>query len=120
MEPFVLNPNEKLIINDPHAVWMQTETMEVKGSLKLTDKRLVFVKDANPFAGILKLFMKSQRSHVLHDFPLNSIKNYSRKKYFKSERLIIDNGIDRPKEYVASKIESLVAELKKSGITFKE
>ncbi len=111
MEKFVLNPDEKLLINDPYAMWMKTEMMAIQGSLKLTDKRLVFVKNANPFAGLLQLFMKSQRSCVLQDFSLGTIKNYSRKKFFKNERL---------KEYVTSKIESFLAELKNAGIKIKE
>ncbi|HET6989909.1 MAG TPA: hypothetical protein VFJ43_01240 [Bacteroidia bacterium] len=120
MEKFVLNQNEKLLINDPHAIWMKTETMPVDGTIKLTDRRFVFVKNANPIAGILKLFMKSQRSYVLHDFSLESIKTYSRKTLYKNERLIIDNGIERPREYVTSKIESLTGELKNLGIKIKE
>jgi hypothetical protein len=112
MNAFQLQPGEKLLINDPHAMWMKSEMMAVMGSLKLTDKRLVFVKNANPFAGILALFMKSQRSHVLHEYPLESIKSYSQEKHYKSARIVIDNGIDRPKKYTTSKIESFEMELK--------
>jgi hypothetical protein len=119
MEKFVLSPGEKLLINDPHAIWMQTETMPVDGTIKLTDRRFVFVKNAHAIA-ILGWFMKSHRSYVLHDFPLESIKSYSRKKYFKNERLIIDNGIERPREYVTSKVDSLIGEMKNAGIKFKE
>jgi hypothetical protein len=120
MEPFTLHPGEKLLINDPHAMWMKSNTMAVMGSLKLTDKRLVFVKNANPFAGILALFMKSQRSHVLHEYQLASIKSYSKEKHFKSERIVIDNGVDRPKKYATSKIESIEMELKNHNLMIKE
>lgn len=120
MKPFSLHPGEKLLINDPHAMWMKTEMMAVMGSLKLTDKRLVFVKNANPFAGILQLFMKSQRSHVLHEYPLENIKSYSRETHFKSVRVVIDNGIDRPKKYATSKMDSIEAELKNHNVKIKE
>lgn len=120
MEKFALHQNEKLLINDPHAIWMKTEMMAIRGSLKLTDKRLVFVKNAHPFAGLLKLFLKSLRSYVLHEYPLELLKNYSRKTYYKSERLILDNGFDRPKEFVTSKIKSITSELKNAGIKIKE
>ena len=120
MEPFQLHPGEMLLINDPYAMWMKTEMMAVMGTLKLTDKRLVFVKNANPLAGILALFMKSQRSHVLHDYPLDSIKSYSRETHFKSVRIVIDNGIDRPKKYATSKMDSIEAELKNHNVKPKE
>lgn len=117
MEKFILQVGEKLIINDPHAMWMKTETMAIDGCLKLTDKRIVFVKNATPF---MQLFSESHKCQVLQDFPLDTLKSYSRKKYFKNERLIIDNGVDRPREYVTSKIESFIAELKNAGKEFKE
>ncbi|MDQ3112252.1 MAG: hypothetical protein M3R17_20395 [Bacteroidota bacterium] len=120
MKAFSLNPGEKLLINDPHAMWMKSEMMAVMGTLKLTDKRLVFVKNANPFAGILALFMKSQRSHVLHEYMLGKINSYSKEKHFKSERIVIDNGIDRPKKYATSKIASIEMELKNNNVKNKE
>ncbi|CAN5917833.1 hypothetical protein BH11BAC7_BH11BAC7_09650 [soil metagenome] len=120
MEPFQLHPGEKLLINDPYAIWMKTEMMAVMGTLKVTDKRFVFVKNANPLAGILALFMKSQRSHVLHDYPLESIKSFSRETHFKSVRIVIDNGIDRPKKYTTSKMDSIEAELKNHHVKPKE
>jgi hypothetical protein len=120
MKPFSLHAGEKLLINDPHAMWMKTEVMAVMGSLKLTDKRLVFVKNANPFAGILGIFMASQRSHVLHEYPLGSIQSFSKEKHFKSVRIVIDNGKDRPKKYVTSKMGTLEAELKNHNVKIKE
>jgi hypothetical protein len=120
MEPFTLHPGEKLLINDPHAMWMKTNVMAVMGSLKLTDKRLVFVKNAKPFAGILGIFMKSQRSHVLHEYALDSIKSYTKELHFKSARIVIYNGIDRPKKYSTSKIESIEMELKNHNVKIKE
>jgi hypothetical protein len=120
MNKFQLHPGEKLLINDPYAMWMKTEMMAVMGALKLTDKRLVFVKNANPFAGILGLFMPSQRSHVLHEYPLESIQSFSKEKHFKSVRIVIDNGKDRPKKYVTSKIASFEGELKNHNVKIKE
>jgi hypothetical protein len=113
MEQFSLKPDEKLLVNDPYASWMKTEMMAIPGSLKLTDKRLVFVKNANQFAGPLKWFIKSMRSQVLHEYPLTSIKSFSRETHFKSEWLVIDNGIERPKKFMTPKIEVLEAELKR-------
>lgn len=120
MKPFSLNPGEKLLINDPHAMWMKTEMMAVMGSLKLTDKRLVFVKNANPFAGILGLFMKSQRSHVLHEYPLQNIVSFSKEKHLRNVRIVIDNGKDRPRKYVTSKIDTLAGELQNHHVKIKE
>jgi len=82
----------------------------IEGSLKLTEKRLVFVKNAVPFGS---LFFKSMRSHILHEYPIASIANFSRETLYKSERLIIDNAVERPKKYLTSKVEVLEAELKR-------
>lgn len=113
MEPFQLQPGEKLLVNDPHAVWMKGGTMTVKGQLKLTDRRLVFVKNPSEFAGPLKWFIKSLRSYVLMDFPLEKIKEVSTTALGKDKRITIDNGIERPRQFVTSKMEVLDAELKR-------
>ena len=113
MEQFKLHPDEKLLINDPYASWMKSDLMVIPGSLKLTNKRLVFVKNANPFGGVLKLLIKSMGSYILHEYPLTKEIVVARETHFKSERLVIDNGIERPKEYMTSKIEVLMSELKR-------
>jgi hypothetical protein len=110
MNDFKLEPGEKLLVNDPYASWLKTEMTFIPGALKLTDKRLVFVKNAVPFGS---LFFKSMRSHILQEYPLSSIANFSRETLYQSERLIIDNGMERPKKYLTSKAEVLEAELKR-------
>ncbi len=113
MEKFSLQPDEHLLINDPHAMWMKGNMMAVQGQLKLTEKRIVFEKNANPLAGILALFMKSQREHTLHDIPLSAITNYSKSTFGKSERLVIDNGVSLPLTFATMKVDTFIAELKR-------
>lgn len=118
MQPFQLLPGEKLIVNDPHVTWKKGGTMDEAGQLKLTDKRLVFVKNANEFAGPLKWFVKSFREQVLLEFPLEKIKSFSVAAIGKNKRIKIDNGIDRPREFEVSKLQVIEAELKRAGISF--
>jgi|SRR5665213_94098 len=113
MEKFSLQPDEHLLINDPHAMWMKGAMMAIQGQLKLTEKRIVFEKNANPLAGILSLFLKNQRQHVLHDIPLSSITNFSTVTFAKSERLVIDNGVSLPLTFATSKIDTFIPELKR-------
>jgi hypothetical protein len=113
MEKFELRPGEILVVNDPHAVWMQMELKGIEGQLKLTGKRLVFVKDPVPNSGLLRLFIKSMRAHVLLEFPLDKIKSVERVQFGKSTRLVIDNGIDRPRQFVSSKAETMEFELRR-------
>lgn len=117
MSPFQLQPGEKLIVNDPWASWIKNATSEIKGQLKLTDRRLVFVKNATPF---LSLFLSSKKSCILFDYPFAAIKNFSRKKLFKSEELVIDNGIDRPVSFTTSKMDTFEAGLKERTGNSKE
>lgn len=116
MQPFQLRPGEKLLVNDPHAVWMKGGTMTVEGQLKLTDQRLVFVKNASEIAGPLKLFMKSLRAHILLEFPIDKIKNFKRAAFGKNQRIVIDNGVDRPREFEVSKLDVMQSELKRIGV----
>jgi hypothetical protein len=100
MKKFELQPGEKLLVNDPHAMWMKSDMMGVQGQLKLTDRRLVFVKNANPFAGLLVLFFKSLQAQVLIEFPLNEITEISRSAFVKSTRLVVGNGKERSRNFV--------------------
>lgn len=95
---------------------MKGGTMSVAGQLKLTNRRLVFVKNASEFAGPLKWFVKSLRAHVLLEFPLGKIKNFKLAAFGKSQRIVIDNGIERPREFETSKLAVLEAELKRLGV----
>lgn len=116
MKPFALLPGEKLIVNDPHVTWKKGGTMDVEGQIKLTDQRLVFVKNASEFAGPVKWFVKSMRAHVLLEFPLNQIKTFSVAAFGKNKRISIDNGLDRPREFEVSKLQVIEAELKRAGV----
>jgi hypothetical protein len=113
MQPFKLLPEESLLVNDPHVTWMLGGSLNVDGQLKLTNQRLVFVKNGNEIAGPLKWFVKSLREHILLEFPLGEIKNYVVLELGKNKRLTIDNGVERPREFEVSKLAVLDAELKK-------
>jgi hypothetical protein len=113
MEAFVMLPGEKLLVNDPHAAWKKGGTMNVQGQLKLTDRRLVFVKNAAEFAGPLKWLFKSMRPRVELEFPLGSIKFFSASAFGNSKRLTIDNGIERLREFETTKTEIFEFELKR-------
>lgn len=116
MERFVLRPGEKLLVNDPHVRWMKGGTMSVDGQLKLTNQRLVFVKNASEIAGPLKWFVKSLRAHILLEFPLGQVRRFSVAAFGKNKRLTIDNGIERPRDFEVSKLQVLEAELRRAGI----
>ncbi len=58
--------------------WMKSKMNMRQGKLYLTSKRLVFVQDANPFAGLLlKLFVKKTNAHAAVDVNLKDIKSIS-------------------------------------------
>ena len=113
MEAFALLPGEKLLVNDPHATWKKGGTMNVQGQLKLTDQRLVFVKNAAEFSGPLKWIFKSMRPRVELEFPLGRIKSFSASAFGNSKRLTIDNGIERPREFETTKTAIFEFELKR-------
>jgi len=112
MEDFALKEGEHLLVNDPHCQWMRG-MMAIPGQLKLTENRIVFVKNANPFAGILALCFKSQRAHVVHDIRLSDIKNYSLATFGKSTRLVIETGFSLPLTFATPKFEIFAGELKR-------
>jgi hypothetical protein len=109
MQKFQLQSEEHLLVNDPHTKWMRGLT-PIAGQLKLTEKRIVFVKNATPF---LKLFLKSQGEEVLHDISLSSIKNYSLVDFGKTKRLLIETGISLPLTFATPKFEIFAGELKR-------
>ncbi len=113
MEKFRLHPGELLLVNDPHVTWMKGGLQTVPGQLKLTNKRLVFVKDAPPFSALFALVVKSLRSHVVFDWKIAEIRNVTRTTHGRVQRITIDPGFERPKEFAASKVEVLEFELKR-------
>lgn len=117
MGKFVLQPGENLLINDPHAAWMKTDREKIPGAIRLTNKRFVFEKNATPFLG---MFVQSMKKQILFECELDKIKSYSRETNFKSVNIVIDNGIERPKKFETSKIDSLEGELKHLNVKAKE
>jgi hypothetical protein len=117
METFKLQPGEKLLINDPHAMWMKTDREKIPGAIKLTDKRFVFEKNATPF---LSMFVQAKKKQILFECDLDKIKTFSREKNFKSVNIVIDNGLERPKKFETSKMDSLEGELKNHNVKIKE
>ena len=113
MPKFELQPGETLIVNDPWTKWMRREMQPVEGQLKLTNKRLVFIQKAHPLALFVLFIPKSVREHVEMEFPLEEIKNVSKEEVGEKKRLVIENGIERPKIFVTSKVETFLGELKK-------
>ncbi len=67
------------VVKKGDALWFKKKFFAPPGMLYLTPKRIVFEKSGNQFAGVLlKLLMRSQRSHFLHNIELSSIKELRR------------------------------------------
>lgn len=113
MGKFSLQPGEKLVVNDPHVVWMKMPMVNVAGQLKLTDKRIVFIRDAHPFAVFTLFLAKSMRSAVEFDYPLDKVKTISVVEMGKEKRITIEAGSERPRTFISSKAITMEVEFGK-------
>jgi hypothetical protein len=78
---YQLEADEKEIFNEV-GLWSKAKLNAQPGRLTLTNKRILFVKNSNPFAGLLiRLLFKKQGSHVTHDISLKNLKNYEQVTY---------------------------------------
>ena len=68
---------EKPLKNEK-VIWLKSNTDVQFGELYLTANRIAYLKDANPFAGMLKFFIKSARSAILFNIELKGIKAIAR------------------------------------------
>lgn len=103
MSGFKLLPGEKLIVNDPHAVWMKMPMVSIPGQLKLTDRRIVFIRDAHTFAVFTLFLAKSMRSAIEFEYPIDKIAAISVQEMGKEKRLTIEGNNERPKRFISAK-----------------
>ncbi|HTL80257.1 MAG TPA: hypothetical protein VL651_01060 [Bacteroidia bacterium] len=113
MPSFKLLVGEKLIVNDPHVSWRKGGLSAVNGQLKLTDRRIVFIRDAHPFAIFFLYLIPSMRSAMELEYDLKKIKKVSVVEYGKEKRLTIDPGNERPKEFETMKAMTFESEINK-------
>jgi hypothetical protein len=74
-ELYVLMPGEKEIHN-VRGVFLKAKLLANTGQIVLTNKRLIFIKDANPGAGILlSLLIRSLGKSIQFETILTEIKN---------------------------------------------
>jgi len=109
-----LKENEAIIFDDRLAFQMKSKWMAEGGALYLTDQRLIFKKNDNPFVGILlKLFIKRVQAKITHDIPLKSIKSLTKEKVMRTFDLVIEYGNDEKVAFRSSKTEQFETELYK-------
>lgn len=87
--PFELQENENLMRLEP-VMWRKTKINFQAGFIYLTNRRLLFKKNTNPFAGILlQFFFKSARSKIIYDIPLKRIEELSKEKFGANKSIMV-------------------------------
>lgn len=87
--PFELSVGEELLKHEP-AMWRKAKVNFQPGRIYLTNKRLLFRKNSNPFAGVLlKLIFKSARSSVVFDIPLKRIEELSKECFGANKNIMV-------------------------------
>lgn len=85
---YQLQPGEKELLNET-GLWNKAKLNAQPGRLVLTSQRILFVKDANPFAGpLLKLLMKKQDRHLVQDISLKDICSYSNQSFGLNKKIV--------------------------------
>lgn len=110
---FLLRPGEKLIVNDPHALWQMMEMKTIAGQLKLTNERIVFIRNPHPYAVFVLFLVRSMRSGVEFEYRRSSLKAVTSVVFGKEKRLVIDPGSERPKTIITAKAETIEKEFSK-------
>jgi len=101
---FELQQDENLI-KEEAAIYVKSKIIVQMGRMYLTTKRLVFIKNANPFFGLIRLLFKSLRGNILFDIPLKDITHYEKSKYGLNKRVLklkLQDG-QEPKFILSSK-----------------
>lgn len=114
MGAFQLEPGEKLLINDPHAKWMMGEMKAISGTIRLTEKRIVFEKPEHAYFSFLKFMFKGLAAQMLLEIKRSDITAVEKVDAGKKSRLKIDTKFERPKMFETMKMDTIIAELRKS------
>jgi hypothetical protein len=93
-------------IKNENALWLKSMINGQPGRLYLTSKRIAFLKEANAFAGLLKLFVKSARSAFLFNIELNRIKKISREAFGINKNVLTINYNDEQVKFLVSDFEA--------------
>jgi|GEM_PF-2582446 hypothetical protein len=93
-------------IKNENALWLKSMINGQPGRLYLTSKRIAFLKEANAFAGLLKLFVKSARSAFLFNIELNRIKKISREALGVNKNVLTINYNDEQVKFLVSDFEA--------------
>jgi len=87
MAKFQLQQDENLI-KEETVSYIKNKLHVQFGRMYLTTKRLVFVKNMNPFFGLIGMLFKSLRGGVLFDIPLSDISSYENVKYGLNKKVL--------------------------------
>ena len=103
------------IIKNESALWMKSKLNAQPGRLYLTNNRIVYVKNANPFAGLLILLLiKSTRNKILYDIELGTIKDISRESFGANKNIMaITHGSDQTVKFSVNNFENWESDIKK-------
>ena len=114
MAAFVLEPGERLLINDPHAKWMMTEMKPVSGTIRLTERRFVFEKPEHAYFSVFKFLFKKLGGEILFEIKRSEITEAVKIEAAKKSRLQIKTKYERPKLFETIKMDTIVGELNRT------
>lgn len=114
MAAFVLEPGERLLINDPHAKWMMTEMKAVPGRIRLTERRFVFEKPEHAYFSAFKFLFKKLGAEILFEIRRSDITEVSKIEAAKKSRLQIKTKFERPKMFETIKMDTIAGELNRT------
>lgn len=113
MGEFQLLPDERLLINDPHAKWIMGEMKAVEGRIRLTGSRLVFEKPEHAYFGFLKSLIKGLGAKIIFEIKRSEVTAVSKVEAGKKARLKIETKFERPKMFETMKMDTIIGEMKK-------
>jgi hypothetical protein len=105
-------------IKDESALWLKSKINAQPSRLYLTNKRIAYRKDANPFAGLLlKLFVKSARANIIFNIELKEIQNISKASFGANKTVLaIKYGNNLEVKFWVNDYNSWETELKKLNV----
>lgn len=114
MSIFQLDTGERLLINDPHAVWMMMEMKGIPGTLRITQHRVVFEKPAHAYFGAFQFLFKKLGAEIIFEIKRSDVSAVSKVEAGKKARLKIETKYERPKMFDTMKMDTIIGELRKS------
>lgn len=114
MAAFQLQEGERLLINDPHAMWMMMEMKPVYGRLRITQNRVVFEKPEHGYFSFLKFMIKKLGADTIFEIKRSDITAVTKVEAGKKSRLKLETKFERPKMFDTMKMDVIIGELNKT------